>query len=144
MRIQQAKRNPAVTTVFFWTGVKAKPHMLYLVAEKQQPKVPIYTRRRMTWNLSDFCTDPRVGKMQLYGADTSHGPLTHPDQRGGCICHTQWDAANTHVALGEKCKGNPETPALTPFLVVCPYRSCHGSLPCSLPGPFSLTPLTKK
>ena len=79
--------------------MNAKTDRLYLVAEKQQPAIPDFIRRRMTWWLKDFCTDPRVGKMQLDGADTSHRPLTHPDPMSGYICHTHWDAANTHMAL---------------------------------------------
>jgi len=85
---QQAKRNPYVTAVFLELGVKAKTGMLYLVAEKQKPQIPIYTRRRMTWQLRDFCTGRRMGKMQLYGADSSHTPLKHPDPSSGWVTHT--------------------------------------------------------
>lgn len=89
----------------------------------------------MTWQLRDFCTDPRVDKMQLYGADASHRPLTHPDPRSGHIC--QWHAANTHMALGEKRKGNPEILALTPFLTAQPYHPAMALCPAPSPAPLA-------
>lgn len=140
---QQATRNPTATAVFLGIGVKAKTDMLYLLAEKQQPKIPVYTEGGWpgSWGISALIQE--LVKCNFMG-QTLPTDLLHTQIQGVDVPVTHWDAANTRLALGEKCKRNPEMLALTPFFMVHPYQSCRGSLLCSFPTPLSLTPLTEK
>lgn len=79
--------SPTFTAVSLRVGLKAKTDIPYQVAEKYQPEIAVYTKRMIS-PLRDFCIDPRVCKVQLYEADTSHRPLTNPDPRGRRISYT--------------------------------------------------------